>query len=186
LETILAWDKSLFLLINTGWSCSFSDHFFLWVTDGRFWILPGLVAAFFFIRQEKKKAFIILGLTLLLVALTDPLCVRLLKPLFARPRPCDPEALVAGGRFLCGFKHSFSFPSAHAMNSFAAAMLYTCFYPKRWPFFMTLAGLAALSRVVVGVHYPLDVLAGALIGMGCGGLLYCLFVRVNRKTRWLE
>ena len=79
-----------------------------------------------------------------------------------RPRPFitepQPAPLFIGVR-------GDSFPSAHAATSFAAAVLLTSLFPRRWPVFFGLAVAMAYSRVYVGVHYPGDVLAGALLGV---------------------
>ena len=69
-----------------------------------------------------------------------------------------------GARFLIGLKRSYSFPSAHAANSFAQATLFSLIYPRLAPVLLSIAFVVSLSRVYVGVHYPLDVLFGALLG----------------------
>ena len=78
-----------------------------------------------------------------------------------RPRPFvvepQPAPLFLGVR-------GDSFPSAHAATSFAAAVLLTRWLPGRWPILFVLALAIAYSRVYVGVHYPGDVLAGAVLG----------------------
>jgi undecaprenyl-diphosphatase len=64
-------------------------------------------------------------------------------------------------------KTSLSFPSAHAANFFAVATYFNYFYPKyRWVYFSA-AFLVALSRVSIGVHYPLDIIAGGILGAAC-------------------
>ncbi len=88
------------------------------------------------------------------VAVSDPLCARLLKPLFARPRPCvDPEVLAPFG---CG--SGWSMPSCHAANAFALAAAVGA--PWAW----VLAAIVAFSRVIAGVHHPSDVAVGAVVG----------------------
>jgi membrane-associated phospholipid phosphatase len=91
-----------------------------------------------------------------------------LKDLFDRVRPAlaDPgiEALVRT-------PDSASFPSGHAATAFAAAVAVGAFYPRlRWPL-LGLAALVGLSRIYLGVHYALDVLAGATLGMALGLLM---------------
>lgn len=90
-----------------------------------------------------------------------------LKQVFARPRPpvADPELEP-----LVALPGSFSFPSGHAATAFAAAAAVGFVAPRlRWPL-LALAALVALSRVYLGVHYPLDVLAGAALGLALGWL----------------
>jgi undecaprenyl-diphosphatase len=61
-----------------------------------------------------------------------------------------------------------SFPSGHAATSFAGAVVLTYLFPRGWPAFFTLAAAVAFSRVYVGVHYPTDILAGAVVGTAVG------------------
>lgn len=68
----------------------------------------------------------------------------------------------------------FSFPSGHTMHSVAYAVLFSAQYPSLAPLLWTFAALVALSRVVLGVHFPSDVLAGALIGASTATLLALL------------
>ncbi|MFZ1880864.1 MAG: phosphatase PAP2 family protein [Gaiellaceae bacterium] len=66
--------------------------------------------------------------------------------------------------------HSSSFPAGHAATAFAGAVLLTAVVPRLWPAFFALAALIGFSRVYDGVHYPTDVLAGALLGAAVGGI----------------
>ena len=66
--------------------------------------------------------------------------------------------------------HSSSFPAGHAATAFAGAVLLTAVVPRLWPAFFGLAALIGFSRIYDGVHYPTDVVAGALLGAAVGGL----------------
>ena len=72
---------------------------FTHVTNGAFWIIPGAIAAAIFIKFEKKKALVVVGLMLITVGISDPVCNRIIKPLVNRSRPCNPSTPVKGGRF---------------------------------------------------------------------------------------
>jgi len=99
------------------------------------------------------------------IAVSDQLSSSVLKPLIDRARPChellDVHLLVGcgGGR---------SFPSSHAVNNFAGAWVLAHYIPKMGWIFFSIAGLVAFSRVSVGVHYPSDVIGGAVIGIAIG------------------
>ncbi len=96
----------------------------------------------------------------------------LVKALAERPRPAGDVLVVVPG--------SYSFPSGHAATAFAAATVVALLHPRlRWPA-LGLAALVALSRVYLGVHYPLDVLAGALLGAVVGWAATRAVVRASR------
>jgi undecaprenyl-diphosphatase len=187
LHTLLALDRSLFLLINNGLTNGVLDAFFTAVTNGKFWILPGVLAALVYLKAGKKRALLVLLLAAATVALSDPVCARIIKPLFHRLRPCNPLDLVEGGRFLLGYKTSFSFPSSHAMNMFGQATLFSFFYPRLCPWFFLFAAIIGFSRIYVGVHYPLDVLGGAAFGTLCGALVYGAYrLALFLRRSWIK
>lgn len=183
MELILALDRSLFLLVNHGLAHPLLDAFFVAVTDGRFWVVPGAAAAAFFVRARGRGAVAPLLLAALTVLISDQVCCSVVKPLVDRLRPCDPSGLVEGGRFLLGLKTSASFPSAHAANMFAQAALWSLLY-RRWAaVFFGFALLIAYSRVYVGVHYPLDVAGGAALGICVGASVWGLYAGALRLIR---
>jgi Membrane-associated phospholipid phosphatase len=97
------------------------------------------------------------------LGLTDLLGARLLKPIFARPRPI--EVLPAGTfRQLVEVAHGGSMPSLHASNAFSVAIFLWLVRPSLGAPALVLATLIGLSRVVGGVHWPSDVVTGALLG----------------------
>jgi undecaprenyl-diphosphatase len=119
----------------------------------------------------------------LVVVLTDQGSSALLKPLFSRPRPChlgEVHLLVRCGAGL-------SFPSSHAANLFGQALFFGLWRKKYLPYFLSFAFLVGISRIFVGVHYPLDVLGGMFLGAIVGAVTYQLGMRlasrrINQET----
>lgn len=108
-----------------------------------------------------------------LIAVSDQLSSSLIKNLVMRPRPChviDGAPVIDGVRLLVGCGGGWSFPSSHAVNHFAAATFLAGRHPRWSGWLFGWAALGAFSRISVGVHYPSDVAAGALIGMGTAWL----------------
>ncbi|OUO91476.1 phosphatase PAP2 family protein [Gordonibacter sp. An230] len=133
--------------------------------------LVWLAASAALIVQPKRRAW---GIAMLVaVAVTAAVGMLVLKPLFGRVRPF--EALEFSGLLIPAPSGS-SFPSNHSMVSFAAATVVCCL-PKDGPgvriakaLAVLIAALIALSRIYLYVHYPSDILAGAILGV-CFGLL---------------
>ena len=141
------------------------DTIFVWLSkagsNGLVWVLIALAIAIAYRRYP------LFGMTLLTVLVADTSNF-VLKEVFDRERPnvryAEPEPLMRA-------PSSNSFPSGHAATSFAAATVIGAAAPRlRAPLYV-LAALIAWSRVYIGVHYPLDVVAGALYGLALGLLL---------------
>ena len=115
----------------------------------------------------QRKSLPILALAWAAIGISDLVTYRLWKPLFARVRPC--YILPAGQyRQLVLADNSGSLPSSHASNSFAFALVVALCYPPLAPVVLPVAALIACSRIFVGVHWPSDVLAGAVWGVLVG------------------
>ena len=188
IDFLITLDREIFLFLNSTLANPVFTVFFKFITERNNGLIPLLIIIPLIIFKEKRRSIIILGLAVITVAITDPLCCQILKPLFHRLRPCHPSYFVNNthtflreGNFLLGHKTSLSFPSAHSMNIFAQAMLFSLFYSKLWIYLFLFAGLVALSRVYVGVHYPLDILSGALIGITIGACVYYICEHINQK-----
>jgi undecaprenyl-diphosphatase len=120
----------------------------------------------------------VLLLTVVAVALAD-WAATALKAIVDRPRPFvrypEPKVLVPR-------PHDGSFPSGHAATSFAAATILSLAFPKAAPAFLVLAAAVAYSRVYVGVHYPLDLIAGAAVGAAVASVLWWIATRSRRAS----
>jgi undecaprenyl-diphosphatase len=104
------------------------------------------------------------GVVAVALALSFVMTDLVIKPIVARSRPF--EASVAT-RVIDRRPLTYSFPSGHAASSVAAAITLSQLWPAGRVVLWSLATLVAMSRIYVGVHYPLDVLGGALLGLAC-------------------
>ena len=108
-----------------------------------------------------------------------------LKNFVARIRPYE---VVEGLRLMIERQRDYSFPSGHTSASFAAACALVRTLPQKWgTVCMILAGVIALSRLYVGVHYPSDVLGGMVVGIFAGWagwkLMQMLMLQMEKKRR---
>jgi undecaprenyl-diphosphatase len=126
-------------------------------------------------RRRVPQAFLAAGAA----TLAASLIVGPLKDLFERSRP--PEADPGLGS-LVAIPENASFPSGHAATAFAAATAIAILSPRMRPYALGLAAAVALSRVYLRVHYPLDVLAGALLGAGLGALAAIVALKLFRSA----
>jgi undecaprenyl-diphosphatase len=124
-------------------------------------------------RRRLRSGFTVVAAIALAYILADAL----LKPLIARERPFD---TIEVARVLDRRPTTYSFPSGHAASAVAGAWTVGGLWPAGRPLLWTLAMLISVSRVYVGVHYPVDVIVGALVGCASAGLV--LFAAKPRKT----
>lgn len=176
-------DHSLFLFFN-GLNSPFWDKIMWWISGNLSWLPLYLIIIGYLIYRFKWRSIVILLLTALLITLSDQSSVHLFKEIFKRPRPChDPE--ISGMIHLvnnhCG--GDWGFVSSHAANSFAMATYTLLIIRKRFYtiFILLWAILVSYSRIYLGVHYPGDVLGGAVLGLILGFLMYRLYLLVDKK-----
>jgi len=125
-----------------------------------------------------RIAVIMVFLTL---AAADQVSSSVIKPFVDRPRPCSPEAGLTGVHMVAGCGPGKSFPSSHAVNNFAVACIFAFFYPRwKWALFGW-ASLVALSRPALGVHYPSDILGGAIIGSVIAFSMIAIWKQVHQR-----
>jgi len=167
-------DTNLFFHINHCARNGFFDWLMPILRNKYTWIPLYLVVVALFIRKHKMHAVYVIGYALLCVLLADQISAHVIKPLVGRLRPCNDPALQGLVHTLVDCGSGKSFVSSHAANHFALGIYFIMNFAKPSNrFFVTLgfvfwAGLICFASVYVGVHYPFDVLFGALLGLGIG------------------
>jgi membrane-associated phospholipid phosphatase len=174
---LINWDFQLFEAINTGMSSLFLDAILPWMREPLFWFpLYTFIIAFAFFNYGKKAYWLVLFLGLT-AGSSDMISSRLVKKSIQRIRPCNDDKVMVIERVRCG--SGFSFTSTHATNHFAVASFLIAtlgIHHKRikpWLWFW--AALISFSQIYVGVHYPLDILGGAVLGISIGKLWSILY-----------
>ncbi len=176
-------DKALFYFINVTLANPVTDYLMPFITDLDHWKLFFLIMWLNLIIAGGKKGRIVAFLAIILVTFTDQLSSNLIKQTVERIRPCN---VLDGIHLLVDRTSSFSFPSSHAVNYFGGAYFFSHFYPNYRIAFYIGASLAALSRVFCGVHYPSDIVGGAIIGTLAAMLLVYIWELINTKFNILK
>ncbi|RPI72795.1 MAG: phosphatase PAP2 family protein [Ignavibacteriales bacterium] len=175
-EFLYSIDLDLLYFFNHSLSSGFLDAFFMLITNVRNWYLAYVILlGICFFKGGSKGKLAVTGVILLIV-FCDQFSHNVLKEIFERLRPCKTldDIITPSG---CG--GTYSFPSNHAFNNFAAATFFFLLYRNlKWILFIS-AGLIALSRVYLGLHYPSDVFTGAMLGILFGYLFALLVTRIN-------
>lgn len=179
-DWLLHLDYSIFTQINSVWTAPWMDDFFPFVTDlhktSAFKIVvPLFLISLFIFRRGLKNGLIILLFTLMSLGMSDLVGNHGFKKTIQRARPFNNPEIQAVQRSPAG---GYSFVSNHATNNFAFATYVSSFFPASRIVVFTIAATIGYSRIYNGVHYPSDVVAGAILGT----LIGILMSRACRKT----
>lgn len=183
LKRLIEYDKALMLHINSKWHTPLLDTIFQHIRETLFWLPLYLFFIVLAILNFGKKGWLWVLTGIVTISITDQVSSNLIKNNIARLRPCRDPLLADQVRFFVRYcPGSSSFTSSHATNhfGFACFVIFTMRkYLGSWTYLLLFMAFAiSYGQVYVGVHYPLDVIAGGLVGSSIG---YGMSVIFNKK-----
>jgi undecaprenyl-diphosphatase len=184
MDWILDLDRDLFLFFNglhTGWL----DPVMMLLTQTQFWTPLYLFLIYLIFKNFRNEGWFVLAGVLVTILLADQITASLMKPFFARLRPSHEPSLAGLVHLVDGYAGGkYGFASSHAANTFGVAWfiwkLFRTHYSWIWVMFIWCT-LMTYTRIYLGVHYPGDVVVGALVGVGSGMAGFYVYKKLNAK-----
>ncbi len=176
-------DVRIFLYLNSH-NSQFFDRVMFFISGRIEWLPLYLFLIFWIFYRFGKKGWLLFGLTLLVFALSDLGSVHLFKNVFERLRPSHNPELEGLIHLVNGYHGgSYGFISSHAANTFGLAVFMSLIFRERWLVIsiLTWATVVSYSRIYLGVHYPFDVLGGAIWGALMAFAVYQLYQKIRTK-----
>jgi membrane-associated phospholipid phosphatase len=175
-----AFDRKLFFLVNNGMANNFFDTAMPFLRESNIWVPLYLFMLVFAAVNFGKRGWLWMLFAICTAAVCDLVSSHLIKEHIFRLRPCQNPALADHIRILANYcPQSSSFTSSHATNHFGLSMFIVATlqaYTSTWiRLFFVWAAIICFSQVYVGVHYPLDVASGALLGCLLGYIFAVFF-----------
>lgn len=184
LQDLILHDQDLLLRLN-GSDSVFWDGFMWIATSTVIWAPAMLVLLYIIFKNNKPaKALLILVMLGLVIFLADRIASGICKPYFARPRPTHDPIIMFLVDIVNGYRGgAYGFLSSHAANTFSVSMFLSLLVKKRsFALCMfTWALIHTFTRIYLGVHYPGDIMFGALEGMAVGTLVYFLYNYLQKR-----
>lgn len=178
MDLIINFDTRLFYFFNVALANPITDFLMPIITQQNNWYPVYLFLVIFLVIKYKNQGVWIVSTLVLAVALGDYINSSIIKELVGRTRPC---ATLTDIHLLVSCGPGKSFMSSHAVNNFALAFVLSKHFRKNKWIFYVLATMIAYSRIAVGVHYPLDVICGGLLGVFFGWLSILIINHIQLK-----
>ena len=179
IDTLVEIDKKLMVFLNKTISNSIFDIVMPIITNQNFLAIICVILIIYLGYFGEKKGRITLLVLLFAAGMSDAICAQIIKPWVGRIRPS--HEFIEYINLLVSKGGKWSFPSNHAANSFAFATVLSYFYEKNKNFLFSVASVIAFSRVYVGVHYPMDVFFGSLIGYTISWIILSIWVIIKMR-----
>lgn len=176
IETIKRLDTELFLYLNAKHT-TFFDVIMYWASDQWFWIPFYFILLLLLIKILKKKTIVLIPIIAVIITLCDQTASHLIKNIFLRLRPShEPDLIPYTHLSKAGAGGMYGFVSSHAANVWGLTIFLLFLLPQKHNWLKAVmifwATLVSYSRIYNGVHYPLDVLGGMIVGIIMGSLVY--------------
>ena len=182
-DNIVAWDRAVVSAVNT-WHSSFGDHFFWLISETAVWAPAVIALIIILIRNKKIESLWIMASLILMFVFVDQVAAEIIKPLVGRPRPTHDMLLIPHLETVNGYRGgNYGFLSNHAANVFAFAC-FTALLFKHKVYSLCIfawALLVSFSRLYLAVHFPTDLMAGALFGMLSAWAFYQLYIYISSR-----
>lgn len=183
IESIKLWDTTLFLFLN-GYHAPLFDGIMVAISNKLTWVPLYIAVIYMVIKHwERESIWIILALVVC-ITIADQVSSGVIKHLVERPRPSHAAHLNGLIHLVNGYTGGkFGFVSSHAANAFGFALLSSLLFRQKSYIFVTFvwAILTAYSRIYLGVHYPLDIFGGIIVGI-IAALLCFLAIKKLRPS----
>ena len=187
LQRLVDIDKQVMLALN-GSNSLYMDGVMKIYTSTVVWLPVALVLLFVVLKNNSPRGALLSVLAeALTVVATDQASSHLIKPLVARLRPCnDPTFMHLVDTFNSYRSGGYSFTSSHACNSFGLFAIISLIIRNRALSLSLLlwAVLNSFSRIYLGVHFPGDILCGAVLGSVIGVLVYLIYGFIRKKIEF--